>query len=158
MHGRSGSTSRASGASLAGIPSGARLPLRDRVPGGSIESVSNAIATPMTRAEDIEEAPAHLAPDAAQRYLEARAQGLCHEGALEAATGARAAADGLRLETVEFKIAHLEKAVQELSDVIYRQQQQLDAALALNRQLRQQLEASEDRRGDPTAIEIPPHY
>lgn len=39
----------------------------------------------MTDAADIEEAPAHLSPEAARAYLDARMQGLCHEGALEVA-------------------------------------------------------------------------
>ena len=82
----------------------------------------------MQPAEEIEEAPSQLSPDAE------------------------------RIETVEFKLAHLERAVQELSDVVYRQQQQLDAALAMNQRLRQQLEDIESRTADPTAVEIPPHY
>jgi uncharacterized coiled-coil protein SlyX len=82
----------------------------------------------MTPAADIEESPAQPSPDA------------------------------VRLEAVEFKIAHLERAVQELSDVLYRQQQQLDATLAMNQRLRQQLEDIESRSGDPSASEIPPHY
>jgi uncharacterized coiled-coil protein SlyX len=64
----------------------------------------------------------------------------------------------VRLETVEIKLSHLERAIQELSDVVYRQQQQLDFALEANRQLRQQLEDIEGRSADPTAVEIPPHY
>jgi uncharacterized coiled-coil protein SlyX len=86
------------------------------------------IAKDMTPGADIEEAPTHPSPDA------------------------------VRLEAVEFKIAHLERAVQELSDVLYRQQQQLDATLAMNQRLRQQLEDIESRSGDPSASEIPPHY
>ena len=114
----------------------------------------------MTRAEDIEEAPAHLSPSAARAYVEARTQGLCHEGALEVALGVQGStATGTeRLEVLEFKVAHLERAVQELSDVLYRQQQQLDSALAMNQRLRQQLEEIEGRTGDATPVEIPPHY
>ena len=63
-----------------------------------------------------------------------------------------------RLDALEFKIAHLERAVQELSDVLYRQQQQLDAALAMNQRLGRQLEEIEGRTGDSTPVEIPPHY
>lgn len=114
----------------------------------------------MTRAEDIEEAPAHLSPEAARAYVDARTQGLCHEGALEVALGVEhsAAAGEPRIEAVEFKIAHLERAVQELSNVVYRQQHQLDAAVAMNQQLRRQLEDIEGRTADATAVEIPPHY
>ena len=114
----------------------------------------------MQSAEDIEEAPAHLSPEAARAYLEARTQGLCHEGALEVALGVLASADavGERVDTVEFKLAHLERAVQELSDVVYRQQQQIDAALAMNQRLRDQLQDLEGRTPDAAPVEIPPHY
>jgi len=114
----------------------------------------------MSSAEEIEEAPSGLSPAAAQAYVDARVQGLCHAGALEVAIGVErssAAASG-RLETVEFKLAHLERAVQELSDVLYRQQQQLDAVLAAHQRLRQQLEEVEGRTGDATPVEVPPHY
>ena len=63
-----------------------------------------------------------------------------------------------RMETLEIKVAHLERAIQELSDVVYRQQQALDGALEMNRRLREQLEDIEGRSSDPTAVEIPPHY
>jgi uncharacterized coiled-coil protein SlyX len=67
-------------------------------------------------------------------------------------------ADAARIEAVEFKLAHVERAVQELSDVLYRQQQQLDAVLALHQRLRQQVEEIDDRSADASPVEIPPHY
>jgi len=110
--------------------------------------------------DEFKDAPTGLAPAETRAYLDARAQGLCHVGALEVALGAQgSASDGSeRLETVEIKLAHLERAVQELSDVVYRQQQQLDAALAMNQHLRQQLQEFEGRASDASAVEIPPHY
>ena len=65
---------------------------------------------------------------------------------------------GKRIEALEIKVAHLERTAQELSDVIYRQQQHLDALLNLNRQLVSQLEALEGKTADPNRVEIPPHY
>lgn len=65
-----------------------------------------------------------------------------------------------RLDALEFKCAHLEKAVQELSDVVYRQQQQLDRAVLRNQELASQIESLEtvaDAAGGPR-VEIPPHY
>jgi uncharacterized coiled-coil protein SlyX len=67
-------------------------------------------------------------------------------------------ADSDRIETLEFKLAHLERAVQQLSDVLYRQQQQLDQVIAVNLQLRRQLEELESRTADAAGHEIPPHY
>lgn len=66
--------------------------------------------------------------------------------------------DARRIETLEFKLAHLERALQELSDVVYRQQREIDAALEFNRNLRRQVEDLENRSPDPGAVEIPPHY
>ncbi|MDH4104508.1 MAG: SlyX family protein [Gammaproteobacteria bacterium] len=63
-----------------------------------------------------------------------------------------------RLETLEFKVAHLERALQELSDVLYRQQRELDSLRDRNQQLIEQIQQLEDRAGDPNAVEIPPHY
>lgn len=70
----------------------------------------------------------------------------------------KAGGEASRLETVEFKLAHLERAIQEMSDVVYRQQRQLETVLEAGRQLRRQLEEIEGRSADPTAVEIPPHY
>jgi SlyX protein len=63
-----------------------------------------------------------------------------------------------RIEAIEIKLAHLERSLQELSDVVYRQQQELQQALELSRQLRRQLVEVENRAGDTGAVEIPPHY
>ncbi|MGB7903080.1 MAG: SlyX family protein [Steroidobacteraceae bacterium] len=63
-----------------------------------------------------------------------------------------------RIDALEFKVAHLERALQELSDVVYRQQRELDSLRDLNQQLRQQLQQLEERGGDPNRVEIPPHY
>jgi uncharacterized coiled-coil protein SlyX len=63
-----------------------------------------------------------------------------------------------RLEALEFKVAHLERALQELSDVLYRHQTELDAVRETNRQLVQQLQRQGPEGSDATAEEIPPHY
>jgi uncharacterized coiled-coil protein SlyX len=63
-----------------------------------------------------------------------------------------------RIEALEFKVAHLERALQDLSDVMYRQQREIDGMLELNRQLRSQLEQLETRAADAGSVEIPPHY
>lgn len=64
-----------------------------------------------------------------------------------------------RVEALEVKLAHLERAVQDLGDVVWRQQQQLDAADARHQQLLERLAAAD--RGDdapPAQFEVPPHY
>jgi SlyX protein len=63
-----------------------------------------------------------------------------------------------RIDALEFKVAHLERALQELSDVLYRQQRELDALRDRNQQLVEQVQQLEDRGGDPNRVEIPPHY
>jgi uncharacterized coiled-coil protein SlyX len=63
-----------------------------------------------------------------------------------------------RIEALEFKVAHLERSLQQLSDVLYRQQREIDGMLELNRQLRSQLEQLEARGADANSVEIPPHY
>jgi uncharacterized coiled-coil protein SlyX len=64
-----------------------------------------------------------------------------------------------RLETLEVKLAHLERALQDLNDAIWRQRQQLDAANARHQQLLDRLAAA-DRGEDaaPAQFEVPPHY
>ncbi|MFO1394521.1 MAG: SlyX family protein [Steroidobacteraceae bacterium] len=63
-----------------------------------------------------------------------------------------------RLEAIETKLAHLERSLQELSDVVYRQQREIEVILELNRRLRSQVEDLAGRSADPNAVEIPPHY
>lgn len=65
--------------------------------------------------------------------------------------------DEERVIEVEIRAAHLEKTVNELSEVVYRQQRELDAIRALVQQLRDKLVAEPGlvERGTP---EKPPHY
>ena len=62
-----------------------------------------------------------------------------------------------RIETLEFKIAHLERALQELSDALYRQQQRLDAHEADYRRLVERVDAAAQPE-TASKFEIPPHY
>ena len=64
-----------------------------------------------------------------------------------------------RLDTIEEKLAHLEQAVHELSDVVARQQKELDRALDRNQRLMDKIAALESDTGpSATAHEKPPHY
>ena len=54
--------------------------------------------------------------------------------------------------------AHLERAIQDLSDVVYRQQQDLDRVREMNRQLSLQIDEVASRADDPSVQERPPHY
>jgi uncharacterized coiled-coil protein SlyX len=72
-------------------------------------------------------------------------------------------ADTSRIEALEFKCAYLERTTQELSDVVHRQQQALDRALARIDDLARQVEAldmaTEGAGGPPDPrAEVPPHY
>ncbi len=64
-----------------------------------------------------------------------------------------------RIELLEVKVAHLENALQALSDELVRQQRDLAELRARNLQLAQQLAAAQDSTAaSATAVEIPPHY
>ncbi|MFO0512652.1 MAG: SlyX family protein [Gammaproteobacteria bacterium] len=65
--------------------------------------------------------------------------------------------DPARLEALEMRIAHLERAVQELSEEFYRQQRDIDRLRQRNQQLLAEIEggAAGTSRTDP---EPPPHY
>jgi len=65
--------------------------------------------------------------------------------------------DPTRLEALEMRIAHLERAVQELSEEFYRRQRDIDRLRQRNQQLLAEIEggAAGPSRTDP---EPPPHY
>lgn len=67
--------------------------------------------------------------------------------------------DSARIDALEIKIAHLERALSEISDVVIRQQRELDLAVARQQRLRDQLAMIESGEGpSATAEEKPPHY
>jgi SlyX protein len=64
-----------------------------------------------------------------------------------------------QLAAIEEKLAFLERAVNELSDVVARQQKELDRATDRHQRLLDKLSAMESDWGpSPTADEKPPHY
>ncbi|MCC6335315.1 MAG: SlyX family protein [Myxococcales bacterium] len=63
----------------------------------------------------------------------------------------------LRLTELEMSHAHLEKTVAELSEVVWRQQQQLDALKELFGSLKERL-AAEPGLVDAGRQDKPPHY
>jgi SlyX protein len=64
-----------------------------------------------------------------------------------------------RIATIEEKLAHLERAVNELSDVVARQQKELDRATDRHQRLMEKFSAMESDFGaSATAEEKPPHY
>lgn len=68
-------------------------------------------------------------------------------------------ADANRLEALEFKCAHLEASLQELSDVLYRHQRLLDDLASRQREMLEALSQLDGRStGAASPVEIPPHY
>ena len=65
--------------------------------------------------------------------------------------------DTTRLEALEIKTAHLEHAVQQLSDALYRQQIELERVISRNAQLLAELDAAAPSDA-ATRYEKPPHY
>lgn len=64
-----------------------------------------------------------------------------------------------RLDAIEIKLAHLERALSEISDVVIRQQKELELALARHQRLSDQLNLLESESGaSATTEEKPPHY
>ena len=65
-----------------------------------------------------------------------------------------------RIEELEFRLAHLERALQDVSDEVVRQQQAIERLGERNLRLQEKLEALQLDGGEDAAtrVEIPPHY
>jgi uncharacterized coiled-coil protein SlyX len=67
--------------------------------------------------------------------------------------------DPTRLETLEIKLAHLERSLQELGQAVLDQQRQIDTLAARGRALADRLDEFEATDGpDAQPFEKPPHY
>ena len=67
--------------------------------------------------------------------------------------------DPTRIESIEIKLAHLERSLQELGETVLSQQRQIDSLAARGRALADRLvefEATDAPDSDPS--EKPPHY
>jgi uncharacterized coiled-coil protein SlyX len=62
------------------------------------------------------------------------------------------------LEQVQSKIAHLERAMAELSDVVFRQHKEIRVLDAQLRAVRERLEGASLDETRPAEQERPPHY
>jgi SlyX protein len=62
------------------------------------------------------------------------------------------------LEQVQSKIAYLERAMAELSDVVFRQHREIQALDAQLKAVRDRLEATPPEEGRSAEQERPPHY
>jgi SlyX protein len=62
------------------------------------------------------------------------------------------------LEAIECKLAHLERALQELNDCVVRQQREIELLTARHRGLQAQLTALEAGPEMAAGFETPPHY
>ena len=63
-----------------------------------------------------------------------------------------------RLDTIEIKLAHLERSLQELGETVMRQQRDIEALSARNRELKSQVEMLEGSEASAGGFEKPPHY
>ena len=63
-----------------------------------------------------------------------------------------------RLEIIEIKLAHLERALQELGQTVMRQQRDLEILSARERLMQSRLDMLESGATDSDQYEKPPHY
>jgi uncharacterized coiled-coil protein SlyX len=67
--------------------------------------------------------------------------------------------EAARLNDLESRITHLERGLQDLSDVLVRQQKELDRAVERAKGLADRLaELQDDAEGSVAREETPPHY
>jgi SlyX protein len=66
--------------------------------------------------------------------------------------------DDAALENLEVKIAYLERAATELSDVVFRQQQDIEALTLRLETLQNRVAAAAEEPRPPPSDEKPPHY
>ena len=84
---------------------------------------------------------------------------VCYEQCPHLAVLAVSPSENERLEQLESKLAYLERGNQELGDMVYRQQQALDALTARLERLADLLQAVAERPREYSAEEEkPPHY
>jgi uncharacterized coiled-coil protein SlyX len=65
---------------------------------------------------------------------------------------------GTSIEQIEIKIAYLEQANAELSDVVYQQRKELESLRAQLSELLRRLDAAQTPMTDAPEDETPPHY
>jgi SlyX protein len=65
-----------------------------------------------------------------------------------------------RIEELEFRLAHLDRAVQQVSDEVVRQQRQIEQLAERNLRLQERFEAMQTEAAEDAATreELPPHY
>ena len=65
-----------------------------------------------------------------------------------------------RLQELEIKLAHVERGLQQISDVVVRQQQEIARLSQRGEQLLERLSSMQAEPADDAAtrVEIPPHY
>ncbi|HEY6458485.1 MAG TPA: SlyX family protein [Steroidobacteraceae bacterium] len=66
--------------------------------------------------------------------------------------------EAARLETIEIKLAHLERLLQELGQTVMRQQRDIEVLALRHRELKCQLESIDEGGADAAGFEKPPHY
>jgi uncharacterized coiled-coil protein SlyX len=67
-------------------------------------------------------------------------------------------AESARLDSIEIKLAHLERSLQELGETVMHHRREIEVLQARNQALQNQLEVLEGQGDSATQFERPPHY